>query len=44
MKKIDDEETKIEIYFLKNYWIVINQLIEENITDIKRENIEVIIH
>jgi hypothetical protein len=44
MKNInDEEESKNEIYFLKHYSTVLNQLIEENISDIKRENIKVII-
>lgn len=42
MKNINEgENLKVEIYFLKHYWIVVNQLLEDSIPDVRQENIKV---
>jgi hypothetical protein len=44
MESKNEAEARIEIYFLKHFWIVLNQLLEEIISEIKQRNIKVNIH
>ena len=37
----EDDESKIELYFIKHFWIVLYQLLEETIPEVKKKNIKV---